>query len=173
MGGPDIEAGQAILNRANIPTFAYPDDAAQAFTYMWRFSSNLKSLYETPVLPAAGDPQSTRSRAGELIKTVLGSGRDLLTEAESKQLLSIYGIPTVETRVAKSEVEAIAAAKAIGLSGGAQALLRDHHAQDRRRRGQAQHQGRRRRDEGLRRDQEPASRRRRARSTSRASRCSR
>jgi len=114
MGGPDIEAGQAILNRANIPTFAYPDDAAQAFTYMWRFSSNLKSLYETPVLPAAGDPQSTRSRAGELIKTVLGSGRDLLTEAESKQLLSIYGIPTVETRVAKSEVEAIAAAKAIG-----------------------------------------------------------
>jgi acetyltransferase len=114
MGGPDVEAGQAILNRANIPTFAYPDDAAQAFTYMWRFSSNLKSLYETPILQAAGDAHSTRSRAGELVKSVLDGGRSLLTEAESKQLLSIYGIPTVETRVAAKEADAVAAAKAMG-----------------------------------------------------------
>jgi acetyltransferase len=114
MGGPDIEAGEAILNRAGIPTFPYPDDAAQAFNYMWRFSSNLKSLYETPVLPAGVEEASTRARAGELLKGVLGSGRNLLTEAESKQLLSIYGIPTVETRVATSESDAVAAAKAIG-----------------------------------------------------------
>jgi acetyltransferase len=114
MGGLDIEAGDAILNKANIPTFPYPDDAARAFTYMWRFSSNLKSLYETPVLAPASDLTSTRARAAELLKGVRESGRSLLTEAESKQLLAIYGIPTVETRVAATADEAATAAKAMG-----------------------------------------------------------
>jgi len=114
MGGPDVEAGVAILNRANIPTFPYPDDAAQAFTYMWRFTSNLKSLYETPVLRAGLDETSTRVRAAQLLAKVRGAGRSLLTEAESKQLLAIYGIPTVDTRIAAGAGEAVAAAKAIG-----------------------------------------------------------
>ncbi len=114
MGGADVEAGEAILNRANIPTFPYPDDAAQAFNYMWRFSSNLTSLYETPALPAGMDPESTRVRAEQVLEKVIGSGRALLTEAESKQLLAVYGIPTVETRVATDEAKTVAAAQAIG-----------------------------------------------------------
>ena len=36
------------------------------------------------------------------------------TEVESKQILAAYGIPTVETRVATTEDEAVAAAEAIG-----------------------------------------------------------
>src|ERR1035438_3311800 len=48
MGGVDVAAGEEILNRANIPTFAYPDTAAAAFNYMWQYSYNLRSLYETP-----------------------------------------------------------------------------------------------------------------------------
>ena len=32
----------------NIPTFKYPDRAARAFCYMWRYSENLRALYETP-----------------------------------------------------------------------------------------------------------------------------
>ena len=38
----------------------------------------------------------------------------MLTEFESKQLLAAYGLPTVETRVARNEDEAAAAADAIG-----------------------------------------------------------
>ncbi len=38
----------------------------------------------------------------------------MLTELESKQLLSLYGIPTVETRVARSPEEAGLIARAIG-----------------------------------------------------------
>ena len=38
----------------------------------------------------------------------------MLTEVESKQILAAYGIPTVETRVAATEDEAVAAAEAIG-----------------------------------------------------------
>jgi len=114
MGGPDVEAGEAILNRANIPTFPYPDDAAQAFTYMWRFTSNLRSLYETPMLAPVADETSPRARADHLLAQVRAAGRSLLTEAESKQLLAIYGIPTVETRIAAGVDEAVSAARTIG-----------------------------------------------------------
>ena len=48
MGGVDVAAGGSILNQANIPNFPYPDTAARAFVYMWRYSDNLRGLYETP-----------------------------------------------------------------------------------------------------------------------------
>ncbi|HLL89949.1 MAG TPA: CoA-binding protein, partial [Tepidisphaeraceae bacterium] len=38
MGGAVVQAGEDILNRAGIPTFPYPDTAARAFTYMWRYT---------------------------------------------------------------------------------------------------------------------------------------
>ena len=49
MGGNDVAPGEAILNKANIPTFPYPDTAARVFDYMAHFSENLRSLYETPM----------------------------------------------------------------------------------------------------------------------------
>jgi len=42
------------------------------------------------------------------------TGRTLLTEAEAKEVLVAYGIPTVETRVARSEAEAVSAARHLG-----------------------------------------------------------
>ncbi len=40
MGGVEVAAGEAILNRSNIPTFPYPDTAVRAFNYMWRYTYN-------------------------------------------------------------------------------------------------------------------------------------
>ena len=51
MGGAEVAAGEQILNRAGIPTFPFPDTAVRAFNYMWRYTYNLKGLYETPSLP--------------------------------------------------------------------------------------------------------------------------
>ena len=48
MGGQSVEEGERILSAAGIPTFAYPDTAARAFDYMWRYTDNLRALYETP-----------------------------------------------------------------------------------------------------------------------------
>jgi acetyltransferase len=50
MGGPSVAAGCDILNRHNIPSFDYPDSAASAFCFMWRYTYNLQALYETPAL---------------------------------------------------------------------------------------------------------------------------
>lgn len=114
MGGPGVASGVAALNAAGIPTFDYPDTAARAFARMWRYSDNLRALYETPSLRADSVAIGNRTAAAELLASVRQAGRTLLTEAESKRLLTTYGIPTVETRVATSVDEAVHHAAALG-----------------------------------------------------------
>ena len=143
MGGVQVAAGEEILNRAGIPTFPYPDTAARAFNYMWKYAYNLKSLYETPSLAdRAGQVDATAANA--IVQNARKSGRTILTEYESKQLLKCYGIPTVETRIAQTEDEAANAATEIGFPvvlklhsetithktdvGGVQLNLRDERA---------------------------------------------
>jgi acetyltransferase len=112
MGGTEAAAGEAILNRAGIPTFPFPDTAVRAFHYMWKYSYNLRGLYETPVLTNSDSihPQA----ASAIIENARSLGREILTEFESKQVLKAYGIPVVETRLATTEEEAVAAAREIG-----------------------------------------------------------
>ncbi len=112
MGGTEAAQGETILNRAGIPTFPFPDTAVRAFQYMWKYSYNLRGLYETPVLTDSDsiDPAS----AARVIETARAVGREILTESESKQVLQAYGIPVVETRVTESEDAAVAAAREIG-----------------------------------------------------------
>ena len=115
MGGADVASGEAILNKSNIPTFPYPDAAARIFVYMWRYNKRLQSLYETPDLP--DDTQASISRRAEVtrkIEHIRQSGRTILTEYESKQILAAYGIPTVDTRLAATPEEAIEVASQIG-----------------------------------------------------------
>lgn len=115
MGGEIVEPGERILDQAGIATFAYPDTAAQTFSAMWRSFYNLQALYETPVLPVgSASTAKAASQAKAIIGAARSEGRTILTEAESKQILAAYGIPTVETRIATTEVQAIAAAQAIG-----------------------------------------------------------
>lgn len=111
MGGSEVVAGERILNDAGIPTFGYPDTAARIFNYMWRYSYNLASLYETPVLT---DEPERREEAGSLIREARAAGRLLLSEYESKKLLAAYGIATVETRRAATGDEAVREAESIG-----------------------------------------------------------
>jgi acetyltransferase len=114
MGGTSVAAGEALLNAGGVPTFPFPDTAARAFTYMWRYSENLRSLYETPSLAEGHDlTAAARNGVEEIIQGVRQSGRLLLNEFESKAVLSHYGIPTVETRIARSEDEAVSHASQI------------------------------------------------------------
>jgi acetyltransferase len=114
MGGDAVSPGENILNEAGLPTFAYPDTAARVFNSMWRYSYNLKALYETPSLPEDAEGLPDRDAAADIVAETHESGRVLMTEYGSKQLLSAYGIPTVETRVAETAPEAVDAAEAIG-----------------------------------------------------------
>ena len=115
MGGDGVADGTAVLNAAGIPTFSYPDTAARAFTYMWRYTYNLRGLYETPELVEGASPAAeARRRVTAYVQQVRATGRTMLNEFESKQLLSDYGIPVVETRAAETEDQAVSHANKIG-----------------------------------------------------------
>ena len=112
MGGAEISAGESVLNGAGIPTFEFPDAAARAFTNMWRYTYNLRSIYETP--EHTDETDADRAAVEDLIASVRDSGRTILTEFEAKKLLAAYGIPTVETEVARSADEAVDLAERMG-----------------------------------------------------------
>ena len=116
MGGRGVASGVEILNASGIPTFSYPDTAARAFEAMWRYTYNLRGLYETP-FAADDDPASLdarREKASTFIRRAVAAGRTLLTEIESKEILALYGIPAVATMLAKSDNEAVELADKIG-----------------------------------------------------------
>jgi acetyltransferase len=75
----------------------------------------LRELYETPAFAEDVElMEISRERVRSILEIVRAAGRTLLTEAESKQVLALYDIPTIETRIATSETEAVSAANAIG-----------------------------------------------------------
>ncbi|MGE3309377.1 MAG: GNAT family N-acetyltransferase [Limisphaerales bacterium] len=94
MGGDSVRNANAILNGAGFPTSPYPDDAARAFSHMWRYAYALRGIYETPAQVADPRDQAVdRARVEAVLSAVRSSDRTLLTEAESKELLESHGIP--------------------------------------------------------------------------------
>jgi acetyltransferase len=102
------------------------------FTYMAAFSENLKALYDTPeddversdAAESAGIDfdvamkqsalRGERETARQKLAAIRATGRTLLTEIESKELLAAYGIPVSETRFAATDDEAVALAERMG-----------------------------------------------------------
>ncbi|MGA8529536.1 MAG: bifunctional acetate--CoA ligase family protein/GNAT family N-acetyltransferase, partial [Acidobacteriaceae bacterium] len=114
MGGDGVVEGETILKHAGIPVFPYPDAAAQAFVATWKHSSHLRDLYETPTARSGSVLDTHRLLATSIVERVRAGRRTILTEFESKQLLSAYGIPTVRTEMARTPSEAVRTAAAIG-----------------------------------------------------------
>ena len=115
MGGPEVSSGKDMLNKANIPTFDYPDTAARIFNYMWRYQRRLTALYQTPEMAQDfGETGFKHYLIKEMLEQIRATGRTILTEYESKQVLEAYDIPTTPTRLAGSADEAAAIAAEIG-----------------------------------------------------------
>ncbi len=115
MGGAEVAAGAQRLSERGIPNFLYPDSASRAFNYMWRYSYNLRGIYETPIMPAQNHrADSAIAAVDSIIKKVRGESRSILTEFEAKEALAAYGIPVVPTRIAETGEQAAECAAAIG-----------------------------------------------------------
>ena len=112
MGGEAVAVGRRALADAGIPTFAYPDVAARIFNSMWKYSYNVRGLYETPGLTE--EATSGHEAVGAVLSAARGAGRTLLSELESKRVLETYGIPTVETRAATTAGDAAREADSLG-----------------------------------------------------------
>jgi len=113
LGGQGADPARTVLREAGIATYETPEDAVRSFVHMVSYQRNQAELIETPPsLPRDFAPQTDAARA--LVERVAASGRELLTEPESKALLSLYGIPVVETRIAADVAEAAKLAAELG-----------------------------------------------------------
>ncbi|MDP8242340.1 MAG: bifunctional acetate--CoA ligase family protein/GNAT family N-acetyltransferase [Candidatus Celaenobacter antarcticus] len=113
MGADDIEKGQQILERNQIPVYPTPEDAVKCFMYMYDYSRNLEILNETPSqIPHEFKPKKAQGQ--KLIDEVLADNRTVMTEFEAKQLLDYYYIPVIKNGLAQTEEEAIELAEKIG-----------------------------------------------------------
>ena len=102
-----------MMAKANIPCFDTPLKSVQAFMHTVRYRRNQEILMETPPsLPSAFQPATPTARL--IIENALANGRENLSEPEAKAILSAYGVPTVETHIAKSPVDAARVADGMG-----------------------------------------------------------
>lgn len=112
MGGASVSKGQQILGEAGIPTFPAPEPAIAAFLHMVQYRRNQELLYEAP--EAIPDEVLDSARVRAIFQDARAQGRELLTEAEAKDVLSAYRIPVVQTLPCQSADEAVRAANRVG-----------------------------------------------------------
>ena len=138
MGGAEVAAGEQILNQAGIPTFQFPDSAVRAFNYMWRYSYNLKGLYETPALPQHADAAVQRGKAEHIIQRGPPVGPHHPDRVRIEAVAD--GLRHSDGRDPDRGHRGGSAAGGGGdrLSHRPEAVFADHHAQDRRRRRAAE-----------------------------------
>ena len=111
MGGKSIGKALEILNEAGIPTYETPERAIRAFLYMVEYSRNLEMLVEVP-------PKLARSMAFDQKKTAelltAAPEKAFMSESSSKEIISAYGLPVIQTEIATSEDAAAGLAGDIG-----------------------------------------------------------
>ncbi|MBA4260658.1 MAG: GNAT family N-acetyltransferase [Comamonadaceae bacterium] len=113
MGDASVAEARTVLAQANIPSFRTPEAAVGAFGNIASFYQNQLLLQQTPPpLSTLGKPDIEGARL--LIENVLAERRHVLTEMESKALLSAFHIPVTQTILARSSNEAMMIATQLG-----------------------------------------------------------
>ncbi|MDO5691166.1 MAG: bifunctional acetate--CoA ligase family protein/GNAT family N-acetyltransferase [Pseudomonadota bacterium] len=113
MGDSSVVPARHALADALIPSFRTPEAAVGAFGNIASFYQNQQLLQQTPPpLSHLATPDVEGARL--LIESVLTERRKILTEMESKALLSAFHIPVTQTLLARNANEAMMIATQIG-----------------------------------------------------------
>ena len=141
LGGESVAAGAEALSRAGVATYAYPEQAVDAFMVLVEYGRRRSTLYETPQeVPVAFSLD--RVKVHPLMSAVLTEDSEALSEAATKTLLRAYDIPVTEPRPAAYSRRRGRSRGRSRLPGGAQGALTGHQPQDRRRRRADRHRNR-------------------------------
>ena len=113
MGDASVVGAREALNAAAIPSFRTPEAAVGAFGNIASFYQNQQLLQQTPPpLSTLAVPDVEGARL--VIESVLAERRKVLTEMESKTLLSAFHIPVTQTLLARTANEAMMIATQLG-----------------------------------------------------------
>ena len=113
MGDASVGEARSVLAEAAIPAFRTPEAAVGAFGNIAAFYQNQQLLQQTPPpLSTLAKPDIEGARL--VIDSVLAERRRVLTEMESKTLLSAFHIPITRTMLARNAGEAMMIATQLG-----------------------------------------------------------
>ena len=105
--------GTVVPEASAIPSYSTPEEAVGAFQHVVLYHQSQALLLEAPAVPPEpGRPDIQMARA--TVARALAGHRQTLTEPESKSILAAYGIPVVETRIARELRDLGPAARDIG-----------------------------------------------------------
>lgn len=123
VGSKSMARARTVFNTFSIPTFDTPERAVRAFVDIYRNAQNILTLQEIPPrLPCRITFDFTKAK--HLVDNALAARHYIMTEDESKALLSAYGIPVIKTVQAETIEESIQKAKALGYPVAMKANLR-------------------------------------------------
>jgi acetyltransferase len=143
MGEAQVGEARKLFSQARIPQYRSPELAVETFSFIADYYHNRQMLLQTPG-PLSHHSEPDVEGARLLIEGVLAEKRTVLSEMESKALLSAFRIPVAKTMIAHSPNEALLIAEQLGFpvamkihspdithksdSGGVRLNLNDAHA---------------------------------------------
>ena len=113
LGGEAVERAASIFEAAGLPTYQTPEEGTNAFMQIVQYRRNQQLLLQ---VPTAGAPSSIvrRGDVRAIIDAALATGRSMLSAPLARAVLAAYGIPVVQSKLARSAEEAASMAGEIG-----------------------------------------------------------
>lgn len=113
MGGTQVAAARDAFAKTRIPHFRTPEPAVEVFSHLSTYYRNQRLLRQMPgSFSHHVEPDVESARL--IIEGAMQEHRKVLTEMESKALLSAFHIPVAKTMIARSPNEALLIAQQLG-----------------------------------------------------------
>ncbi len=111
----EVQVGEArdLFTENGVPTFPNPEPSVEAFSYLSNYEESQKLLMQVPG-PRDVEKRPDIDGARLIIEGALSEGRRTLGTAESKAILTAFGIPTLPSMEARTANEALVAAQTVG-----------------------------------------------------------
>jgi len=113
MGDSQVHKAREIFSENRLPTFLTPERAIEAFSYLSRYQLNQRMLLQTPG-PLSDSRAPDAEGARLIIEAALSEGRNMLSDTESKAVLSAFHIRCTPTLMTRTPIEALVAAESVG-----------------------------------------------------------
>jgi len=113
LGADSVRDAARRFAQAGIASYQTPEEAVRAFVHSVTYRRNQEQLLQAP--PSTRDEAAPDvGRARGLLRAAVTAGQLWLTDTQGRELLTLYGIPVVDTHSARSVDDARAAAEAVG-----------------------------------------------------------
>jgi acetyltransferase len=113
MGETQVAEARDAFTKAHLPHFRTPEPAVEVFSHLSDYYRNQKLLMQMPG-PFSHHIEPDVESARLIIEGAMMEHRKVLTEMESKALLSAFNIPVARTMVAHSPAEALLIGQQLG-----------------------------------------------------------